>query len=185
LPDLLKVPVQRVLEFARKLPYRTRLGAAAQQILTADNQAPDANGVVVRLEPELNSFLLTQKQLDDGSIVGRFRKLSGGAIRRFALGSEDRESFWIVYRQGERYVGRFISASMDTSYTIVFDHHLEPEEGLNQNLPWAQAIAQFEYLTTGPGPDQKRRGDGALPLLVEGGGTAWVSCTANGCCRVN
>jgi hypothetical protein len=187
LPGLPSLEKSKLLAYARNVvPYRTRLGAAARQILAADTPTAGPREVIVKLDPELNSFRLTQRELDAGAVVARFHKESRGAIRRFALGESDAESFWVVFRKGNGYMGRFVSASMDTTYTIHVEVHKDPEEGLKDNLPWAQAIAQFEYLGSTLGAEPRGRGDGVALFAVEaGGGTGWVSCMALGCCRTN
>jgi hypothetical protein len=183
LPGLPTLEKGKLLAYARStVPYRTRLGAAARQILTGDGES----AVIVKLDPELNNYRLSQKELDEGAVVGRFHKESAGAIRRFALAESDAESYWVVYKKGNDYMGRFVSASMDTSYMIHVEVHKEAEAGFKDNLPWAQAIAQFEYLGTGSAVTPRGKGDGlALFSLAEGGGTGWVSCMALGCCRTN
>lgn len=182
LPGLPKLEKSKVLSYAKTaVPYRTRLGAAARQILTGDEE----HDVIIKLDPELNSYRLTQKELDEGAVVGRFHKESPGALRRFALAESDSESYWVVYRKGDDYMGRFVSNSMDTTYQIHVEVHKEAEGGLKDNLPWAQAIAQFEYLGT-TNVRSKGKGDGVELFSLEGGGgTGWVSCMALGCCRTN
>lgn len=184
LPGLPRAEVPGVLKYGASLPYRTRLGASARQILAADTPAVGPREVIVKLEPELNSWRLTEGQLAEGSVIARFHKESDGALRRFGLAESDTESFWIVYRKGDAYMGRFVSASMDTTYAIRFETHDSAEKGMKENLPWAQAIAQFEYLGTTVERNSKQRGDGFPTFSIEGGGgTAWVSCTILGCCR--
>lgn len=171
--------------------FRSRLGAAARQILASDSGSGGPPAVVVQIDPDTGSYSLSQSELDAGAVVARFRKFSPGAIRRFGLGMKDTLSYWSVSRapNGD-YIGRFTSDGMDTSYVITVEVHEEAEEGFEKVIPWRQAIAQFEYL--GPvGGDlrtpRRPRGDAALDLLaVEegGGGSVWVTCMALGCCKV-
>lgn len=182
LPGLPTLEKGKLLTYASTtVPYRTRLGAAARQILTGDSD----EDVIIKLDPELNNYRLTEKELDAGAVVGQFHKESRGAIRRFALAESDTESYWVVYKKGDDYLGRFVSASMDTTYKIHVEVHKEAEAKFKDNLPWAQAIAQFEYLGT-TSIRRKGQGDTREVLSLEGGGgTAWVSCMPLGCCRVN
>jgi hypothetical protein len=171
----------RIIDYAQKLPYRTRLGAAARQLLPEEK-------VIVQIEPQLASFKLSRGELDEGRVVARFHKARGGSVRRFGLGEADTVSYWLVYRKGDQYYGRFVSQSVDTTYRIEVTHHSEPDAGLEHNLPWAQAIAQFQYREEGfeehEGRD-KRRGDMTpmRDLAVAGGTTGWVTCSPYDCCR--
>lgn len=172
---------QRVIAYAEKLPYRTRLGAAARQLLPEEK-------VIVQIEPELASFRLGREQLDEGRVVARFHKARGGSVRRFGLGESDTVSYWLVYRKGDAYVGRFVSQSVDTTYRIEVSHHSEAESGLSRNQPWVQAIAQFQYREEGF-MEHEGRGKGGddpnrLINLAAGGGTiGWVTCSPYDCCR--
>lgn len=168
--------------------FRTRLGAAARQILAADKGSTSEPVVVVQIDPDTGSYNLTAEQLDAGAVVGRFRKYSSGSLRRFGLGVKDTESYWYVYRDTEGYKGRFVSETMDTTYKIEVETHNDPkEEGLGEVIPWKQSIAQFEYLGPLGGDLRKSRGDGMASALVMegGGGTVWMSCMPLGCCKIN
>lgn len=176
-----------IIKRGSKQKFRTRLGAAAQQILAPDKGSTSEPVVVVQINPDTGSYSLTQEQLDAGAVIGRFEKRSSGALRRFGLGLKDTESYWYVFRDKDgAYKGRFVSQSMDTTYTIVVEIHTEPEEGFGEVIPWKQSVAQFAYLGPLGGDLRKPRGD-AMPLgLAEegGGGTVWMSCTPLGCCKV-
>jgi hypothetical protein len=170
-----------------KEKYRTRLGAAARQILAADKGSTSEGVLVVQIEPDTGSYSLTREQLDAGTIVGRFKKYSAGSLRRFGLGAKDNESYWYVFRSGADYLGRFVSESMDTTYIIQVEEHMKAEAGLEEIIPWKQAIAQFEYLGPLGGDLRKGHGDAepaALAIMEGGGSSVWISCMALGCCKV-
>jgi len=187
-PDQMQAAGNRaeILQRAIGGKYRSRLGAAARQILAADPGSTKEAVVVVQLEPDSGSYRLSPRELDAGAVVGRFRKHSPGALRRFGLSVKDTLSYWYVSRDPEgQYLGRFVSDNMDTTYVITVEMHDQAEEGMEQVLPWRQAIAQFEYLGPLGAEKLKGKGDaGWLPAAEGGGGSAWVTCTLQGCCKV-
>jgi hypothetical protein len=171
----------RIIEYASRLPYRSRLGAASRQLLPEEQ-------VVVQIEPQLASYRLSRGELDQGRVVARFHKARGGSVRRFGLGEADTVSYWLVYRKGDAYYGRFISQSVDTTYRIEVTHHTEPDKGLERNLPWAQAIAQFQYREEGfEEHEGQGKGGSGMTLMraaaSAGGTTGWVTCSPYDCCR--
>ncbi len=172
---------QRVIEYAQNLPYRTRLGAAARQLLPEEQ-------VVVQIEPELASYRLGRQELDEGRVVARFHKSRGGSVRRFGLGEADTVSYWLVYRKGDAYFGRFVSQSVDTTYRIEVSHHREAERGLSRNQPWVQAIAQFQYREDGYEEHEGHakgasEGPQLLNIAAAGRTIGWVTCSPYDCCR--
>jgi hypothetical protein len=163
---------QQLLAYAQNQQFWTRLGAADRAIID-DN-------VDVIIEPEANNFKLTRQELSAGRIVARFIKTSGGEVRRLGLLDKDTVSYWTVSQQGNDYVGRFVSASFDTSYAIAIDWHDSTSKGLvpsEPNLPWTMSIAQWRF--------DIPAGGGTPFALVADKGTGWATCTAWGCCRTH
>ena len=163
---------QQLIAYGESRQYWTRFGAADRQLIDGK--------ILATAEPEVNSFKLTKEELASGRIIGRFHKAPGGELRRFGLLDADTLSYWTVSMEDGRYMGRFVSESFDTTYAITVDWHDVPIKGApasEPNLPWGQSIAQWRF-TIPPG--------GGTPFaLVEGSGSAWMTCSAFGCCRTN
>lgn len=179
-----------VIKLGDSRDYRTRLGASARQILAPDQGSTGRALIVIQIDPDTASYALTPDQIAAGAVIGRFSKMSAGAIRRFGLGVKDTASYWYVFKDTKgQFMGRFVSESMDTTYRIDFEIHDKPEPGMEKQVEWKQAIAQFEYRgpLEAPSSERKPRGDGpSLAFLEEGaGGSVWVTCSKLGCCTVN
>jgi hypothetical protein len=173
-----------LLRYGQELEYRTRLGAADLQYVD--------DGVLVAIEPQVGAAKISEAELEDGRIVARFHKGSGGSLPRFALTTEDTVSYWLVYRKNGQYYGRFFSAGSDTTYRITVDWHdgrpgghEGEDEMLRHNLGWKQAIAQWRigapYIQGGPA---RKGGVNAVPVVAKLG-AAWVTCSAFGCCKTD
>ncbi len=163
---------QQLLAYAQNQQFWTRLGAADRAIID--------DSVDVIIEPEASNFKLTRQELAAGRIVARFIKTGGGEVRRLGLLDKDTVSYWTVSQQGNDYVGRFVSASFDTSYAITIDWHDSTSKGLapsEPNLPWTMSIAQWRF-------DPETGGGTPFPLVASKG-TGWATCTAWGCCRTH
>ncbi len=171
-------------------PFRTRLGAAARQILAPDPGSTKRAVIVIEINPDTASYALTPQQIAAGAVIGRFQKLSSGSLRRFGLGPKDTASYWYVYQDKTgAFMGRFVSESMDTTYRINYEEHWKAERGLSAVVEWKQAISQFEYLgpLDAPTSERKPKGD-AVPLLPAeegGGGSVWITCGKQGCCTID
>lgn len=157
------VSLDRIEKYAARLRFDTVPGAADQLLVDFErSRVGTQRAQQLQIEPERESYNLSEKDLARGRIIARLR--SEVAVPKLGLGPW--WTWWWVDSTGGRWRSVFIHDSGKAKSRVALAGELTI---MNRHYQWSQAIARFWVVR-----DSSPQGD---PIWVE----SWGTC--GGCCK--